>query len=258
VTLEAEPRFELEMETDVVPFATYAVDPAWQESRTEFHASVWIPSSGRVIRFAAERVSGGTNRQRRPLRFGARTAVASLLSSSAGMHGVVSPRLFGHRSAGDCAAILSPISLTPRIVRWTWSTLQSRRAGELAWPADRAREILPALERLIRAHPEAAANAIGLRMSAADDLTLSPCHGRQTFWTDIFFRAGSNFDDALQELAGHFGARCHWGKHMLVAPASLRNRYPRWSAFADARRRYDPAQLFANDLTDNLTLTGAA
>ena len=258
VTLETEPHCDLAMETDVLRFSDYVIDPVWQESRTEFHASVWIPTSGRVVRFSAERVEGGARAQRRPLRFGARTQIASALSGTAGIHGVVSPRVFGHRSIGDCGSILSPIAMTPRFVRWVWATMQSRRAGELAWPAHRAREILPALERLIRSHPEAAANAIGLRMSAADELTVSPCHGRGTLWTDIFFRGGSDFDDALQDLAARFDARCHWGKHILLDPATLPARYPRWSAFADARRRYDPHQLFANDLTTSLTLTGAA
>jgi FAD/FMN-containing dehydrogenase len=256
VTLRCEPRFSLSLETDVVPFNEYLGDVVAQESRSEFHASVWIPSAKRVIRFAADRVSAAVEGRRRPLRFGPRTAIASLLSRAARIHAGVSGRMFDNSCSGDSGAILTPIGMTPRLVRWVWSTTKSMRAAELAFPASRAREVLACLQELARTQPSAVPNAIGIRLNAADDFTLSPCHGRATLWLDLFYRAGTQFDDAIEELAERFEARCHWGKHLVLTPASLRRRYPQWDRFVEACRRYDPRQLFANPLTNALALTG--
>lgn len=254
VTLECVPRFALRLDTDVVAFADYARDPVAQESRTEFHASVWVPSAGRVIRYAADRViapSGG----RRQLRFGPRTAMAATLSRTVHMHGAVSPALFTSSCRADCAAILSPIAVAPRVVRWIWATAGSLRAAELAFPADRATAVLAALADLARRHPSALANPVGLRVNAADGFSLSPCFGRATLWTDMFYRSSPAFDEALRDIAQRFDARCHWGKHLAIPTAEIRTRYPRWNEFVAACRRYDPRERFANPLTTALGIT---
>ena len=255
VTLECVPRFALHLETDVVGFDAYAHDPVAHESRTEFHASVWVPSARRVIRYGADRASCAAGPVRRRLRFGPRTAIASALSRSAHLHGAVSPAVFATSCRADCAAILAPIAVAPRVVQWIWSTAGSLRAAELAFPAVHAAEVLATLDGIARRYPGSLANPIGLRMNAADGFSLSPCYGRATLWVDMFFRSTQAFEGALLDLAHRFQARCHWGKHLAVPPAHMRSRYPRWDDFVAACRLYDPEQRFANALTDALGLT---
>lgn len=254
VTLECVPRFALRLDTDVVGFEEYARDPLAQESRTEFHASVWVPSAQRVIRFAADRTTG-SGAGRRPLRFGPRTAIASSLSRTAHLHGAVSPAWFASSHHADCAAILSPIAVAPRVVRWIWSTAGSLRAAEFAFPAARAAEVLAALANLARQQPSGLANPVGLRVNAADRFSLSPCYGRATLWVDMFYRSTPAVDAALRALADRFDARCHWGKHLPIPASEIRTRYPRWNDFVGACRRYDPHERFANPLTTALGIT---
>lgn len=92
-------------------------------------------------------------------------------------------------------------------------------------------------------------------MSAADDFSLSPCYGRSTLWADMFYRSSPAFDEALRGVADRFRARCHWGKHLAIPPAAMKDRYPRWNEFIEACRYYDPHERFANPLTNALGLT---
>jgi len=260
----------LAMETDVVDFAHYLREPVAQESRREFHASVWLPDAGRVIRFGADRLvaaavrgSDGTGREgddggQRLERFGRWTSLARFVSRRMGLHRVVSSRLFGRRVVGDCANILSPLEVPARVARFrnVANGLRGRNASELAVPAARAGEVLERLESFFRRHPGPLNNPIGLRLSAPDDFSVSPAHGRLTLWLDIFYTRNAAFETELAEIADAAGARCHWGKTLPLPAETLGERYPEWEAFRAARKRFDPDELFGNRLTDTLGLTG--
>ena len=260
VTLQCVPRFSLKLETDVIPFDHYLRDPVAQESRSEFHSAIWVPTARRVIRFAADRTADRTRADRREQRFGNRTAIASFLSRRLHLHAAVSSRNFRRTAVGDCAAILSPIGVSPQLARSRVVVNAARlvRASELAIPASRAGEALARLDRLFRAHRWALNNPIGLRMTAGDGFSLSPCFGRDTLWVDLFYDDTEPFVTSLRVLAEELEARCHWGKKLLLSSAHLRGRFPRWSAFQAARARYDPDGVLANRFTDELGLTGAA
>jgi L-gulono-1,4-lactone dehydrogenase len=260
LTLECAEHFSLAMETDVVPFADYLLDPVGQESRTEFHSSVWVPSAARVIRFSADRSSAGGKRGRRRKRFGQWTAMANFLTRRFGLHGAVSSRLFRRSALGDCADILSPLDVPARVARFrkVANEVRQRRAAELAVDASRAQEVLGRFDAFFRANPKPLNNPIGLRMSAADDFSISPCQGRDTLWMDIFYDADEAFEDEMAALAGELGARCHWGKTLALPPSVLKGRYPGWDEYRAARARFDPDEVFANAFTDALGLTGEA
>jgi len=257
-TLGCEGRSELELVTDVVPFEEYRADPVAQASRTEFHASVWMPSAGRVIRFAADRVPDAGGSVPRRERFGRRTAVAHFLVRWFGLYGVVSSRFFGGRAVGDPGSILSPLSVPSRTVRFRHvaNAIRRREAAELAVEAARAPEFLARLERFFRRLPGPLNNTIGLRLTAGDGFSVSPCAGRDTLWLDIFYDDVEPFTTELAELALEVDARCHWGKALAVPASELPGRYPEWDAFAQARDRFDPDEVFANRFTDALGLTG--
>ncbi len=258
VTVECAEHFSLAMETDVVPFAEYVEDPVAHESRSEFHSSVWVPSAGRVIRFAADRTSAGGGRGRRRKRFGKWTAMANFLARRFGLHGAVSSRLFRRTAVGDCADILSPLDVPPRVARFrnVANEVRQRRAAELAVDASNAAEVLTRFGAFFKTHSRPLNNPIGLRMSAPDGFSLSPCQGRPTLWMDIFYDAGEPFESEMAALARDVGARCHWGKTLALSPRILRGRYPRWDDYKAARARFDPDEVFANAFTDALGLTG--
>lgn len=258
VTLECVERFSLRLETDVVSFDEYVEDPVAQESRSEFHASIWIPWADRVIRFAADRAPGTDRAVPRRERFGRRTALATLAVRRLGLPGAVSSRFFQHTAVGDAAEILSPLEVPSRIARFrNWAnTLRRNSAAELAVDAARASEHLARFDDFFERRSRSLNNPIGLRMSAADGFSLSPCSGRDTLWLDIFYDEGERFTAELADLGEELGARCHWGKALALRPAHLRRQYPAWADFARARARFDPDEVLASDFTDELGLTG--
>ena len=257
VTFECIERFPLKLETDVVPFAEYVRDPVGQESRAEFHASIWAPEAGRVVRFAADRVAQPLRPVSREQRFGWRTAVATFLSRRLGLHAAVSSAVFRRTAVGDVSDILSPLDLSPQTVRFrVVANKILRRAVEFAVDAVRAEEALARFDALFRAHPGRLLNPIGLRLTAGDGFSLSPCQGRDTLWMDVFYYGGEPFVTELTTLAEELGARCHWGKTLPLPLAVMRRQYPGWEAFREARGRFDPDEVFANPFTDRLGLTG--
>lgn len=263
VTLACEERFDLELETDVVPFGAYRADPVAHESRTEFHASIWVPWADRVVRFGADRVSApagsaGIEPQPREQRFGTRTAAATFLARRLGLTAAVSDRVFRRTAVGDCADVLSPLEVSSRKARFrnAANAVRGREAAELAVPAARAAEALERFDAFFDRRSSALNNPIGLRVTPADGFSLSPSSGRDTLWMDLFYDDDERFVAGLRELAVELDARCHWGKALVVPPEVLRRRYPRWDAFREARARLDPDEVFANRFTDALGLTG--
>ena len=257
VTFKCVERFSLKLETDVVPFVEYARNVIEQESRTEFHASVWAPEADRVVRFAADRCSQPSRPVRREQRFGWRTAVATFLSRRLGLHSAVSPRVFRRTALGDVSDILSPLDLSPKTVRFRVAANKIlKRAVEFAIDAERAGEALERFGSLFRAHPGRLLNPIGLRLSSGDGFSLSPSLGRDTLWMDVFTYGGEPFATEIAALAEDLGARCHWGKTMALSPAVVRGQFPGWEAFRATRERFDPNEVFANPFTDRFGLTG--
>lgn len=259
-TLRCTPRTNLRLTTDVVSFQEYRREPRSQESRTEFHASIWVPGAGKVIRFGAEPVADTARSTRREQRFGWRTAIATTLSRKLGWHGLVSQRFFGRSAEGDAVDILSPIGVSPKVVqtRHVTNLIRGAKATEFALPADRAALALDRLDELFKTHPASLNNPIGLRMSAGDSFTLSPCEGRDTLWVDLFYGSSPTFVAALAQVADELGARCHWGKYLALSGEVLKTRYAGWDKFLEARRRFDPHEIFANEVSDSLGLTGVA
>jgi len=260
VTVECTEHFSLEMRTDVVSFEDYLRDPVAQESRNEFHASVWMPEAGQVIRFGAEPTRDPERPVPRRTRFGKWTAMARFIARRLGFHRALSARLFQRTAVGDCADILTPLNVPPRVARFrnVANEVRNRKASELAVDAGRAAEALARFEELFREHAATLNNPIGLRMSAADDLTLSPCLGRASLWLDVFYDGDDAFEEDLARLADELDARCHWGKALPLPAGVLKSRYPGWEAFEEARARFDPDEVFSNALTDALGLTGGA
>lgn len=95
-----------------------------------------------------------------------------------------------------------------------------------------------------------------LRSIAADDLWLSPAHGRDSVglhftWHDDPAGVQAILPEVEAALAP-FSPRPHWGKVFTMAPRAVQAQYPRLEDFHRLRDRLDPQRVFANDFTDRL------
>ncbi len=253
ITFECVKTFHLELVSRVVSFAQYQREHAAAARDHEFYSATWIPTARRVVTYAAIRVPSPMTPVPRRERYSLATLVLSALSRRLDVHAF--PRRWFERVAVDAAdRILTPIGSGSRQIRLLQGLTRHWREAEFAVPLDAAGETLAALDELCARHPRVLTLPIGLRASAADGLSLSPCFGRPTFWVSVFFRERDGFGGALRSVFESRGARLHWGKHVELSPDHLRRQYPRWSAFRDARRALDPDGTFANAFTRRLGL----
>ena len=118
-------------------------------------------------------------------------------------------------------------------------------------PRDRAVEALAALDK-IRDRIAPALLISEIRAIAADDLWLSPCHGRDSVAVHFTWRpdpaAVLPVLGLIEDRLAPFGARPHWGKLFRTPPAALAALYPRLADFGALARELDPAGKFRNDL----------
>jgi xylitol oxidase len=120
--------------------------------------------------------------------------------------------------------------------------------SEYLLPRERGADALRALHDV---DLQAALQICEVRTVAADDLWLSPCHGRDTLglhftWVDD--------DDLIADAVGRleaalapFDARPHWGK---VFHGDPRRHYPRLAQFRALIDSYDPGRKFGNEFLE--------
>ncbi|MFD5072872.1 D-arabinono-1,4-lactone oxidase [Streptomyces sp. NPDC058369] len=93
-----------------------------------------------------------------------------------------------------------------------------------------------------------------IRTVAADDLWLSPAHGRDSVAFHFTWvpdaAAVAPVVAGIEEALAPFGARPHWGKVFSTAPEVLRTLYPRYADFEALVLRYDPEGTFRNPFLD--------
>lgn len=249
VTFACEPAFDLEMETRVVPFDRFLRDHAALDAANEFLASVWFPAARRVLTFAANRVPPKPHNGPRMQRFSVTTFVLDALSRYFDVNLVTDHRLARH-FVDEADLVICPIEDVSTKMHALRSLSRDWRATEPAVPAESASDALAGLERVLHTHRHAMLNAVGLRTSAADAFSLSPCFGRRMFWIDLFLaRASGGVMDEVAGAVEGFGARCHWGKFVSLGAAHLCRQYPRLAEFRRVREALDPDRLFANAYT---------
>lgn len=96
---------------------------------------------------------------------------------------------------------------------------------------------------------------VEVRFVAADDIHLSPSHGRETGYVAVHLYKGMDFEPyfrAVEEIMKARGGRPHWGKLHFRTADDLAPAYPQWDAFQAVRRRVDPDGRFANAYTDRV------
>ena len=90
---------------------------------------------------------------------------------------------------------------------------------------------------------------IEFRYVAADDLWLSPFHGRPTCSIAVHRYFEEDFEPyfrTIEPIFRKYGGRPHWGKLNTLTAADFRAMYPRWDDFNAVRRELDPQGRFLN------------
>ena len=99
-------------------------------------------------------------------------------------------------------------------------------------------------------------HASEIRTVAADELWLSPAHGRDSAcvhftWKQLPAQVEQILPEIEQRLAP-FAPRPHWGKVFTMDPDLVRAQYPRLEDFQALRDRLDPDRVFRNRYVDRL------
>lgn len=127
--------------------------------------------------------------------------------------------------------------------------------AEFAVPVEHVPEAVDRVRGLIEGLDPAPLFPIEVRVSAADDIALSTAEGRETGWIAVHQYHGMPYEEyfrGVQAIVDDYGARPHWGKLHFHNAAALRDRYPRWDQFMEARTVLDPAGTFANAYLDRV------
>jgi len=95
---------------------------------------------------------------------------------------------------------------------------------------------------------------IEIRVSAADDIWLSPSNGQPTCWIGIVQYKPYGFNvpyrrlfDGFEAVLAKHGGRPHWAKAHKLRPDDLRKLYPRFDDFVRVLEAVDPHGVFRND-----------
>jgi len=126
---------------------------------------------------------------------------------------------------------------------------------EYAIPRTEAASAISAVRQLIDRSGLKVNVPIEVRFVAADDLWLSPAHGRDTCYIAVHLFWGMPVEQyfcGVETIMRERGGRPHWGKLHFRTASDLAPSYPMWDAFAAARRKVDPTGTFTNAYTDRV------
>lgn len=136
---------------------------------------------------------------------------------------------------------------TPRWVRFV--------EMEQAIPVEAVPAALEAVRALCEQLGDHRSFGVEVRAAAADDIPLSPAHGRPTGYISVHAASGEPYQRyfrGVDEILADHGARPHWGKVHFASAATLASRYPRWDDAMSIRSKVDPRGVFANRYLDHV------
>jgi L-gulonolactone oxidase len=126
---------------------------------------------------------------------------------------------------------------------------------EYALPREHGPEAARRVVEWVRANRYPVFFPIEMRVSAGDDASLSPAHGRETAYIAVHQYRGMEwrpYFEAVESIMDEYGGRPHWGKRHFQTAATLAPRYPAWEEFQRARDALDPSRVFANEYTERV------
>ena len=229
--------------------------PELVENNDHFEIMHWLPHTDVCITKTLNR----TDEPARPKgavhgwfedRFLSNTVVGALLRLGRARPAMI-PRIW--RLAGRLASRSEysdrsdRVFTSPRLIRFS--------EMEYAIPREAVTEAVPRLRSMIDEKGFLVSIPFEVRFVAADDIFLSPSHGRETAYiaSHIFERMEYEpFFREVEAIMRDYGGRPHWGKIHYQDHRSLRELYPAWGRFAAVRARLDPHGRFRNAYLDRV------
>jgi len=120
---------------------------------------------------------------------------------------------------------------------------------EYAVPIEATVEAVQRVRALVSSLPYPVSFPVEVRVSAADDITLSTASGRDTGWIAVHMYRGVPYEQyfrGVEAIMADLDGRPHWGKLHWRTPEDLAPVYPGWDRFQDLRTRMDPLGVFQN------------
>ena len=124
------------------------------------------------------------------------------------------------------------------------------RQMEYAVPRASLAYVLDALDDWLQRSGEQVTFPVEVRLTAADNIPLSPAFGRQTCYItahQYHRRPHEQYFNAVEAIAREVEGRPHWGKLHYRTAEDLAPVYPLFEEFLAVRERYDPDRRFGND-----------
>lgn len=124
------------------------------------------------------------------------------------------------------------------------------RQMEYAVPRASLAHVLDALDDWLQRSGEQITFPVEVRLTAADNIPLSPAFGRQTCYVtahQYHRRSHDQYFAAFEAIAREVDGRPHWGKLHYRTAEDLAPVYPLFEEFLAVRDRYDPDRRFGND-----------
>ncbi len=124
------------------------------------------------------------------------------------------------------------------------------RAMEYAVPLTDLAHVLDEIDSWLEHSGEQVSFPVQVRLSAADNIPLSPSFGRESCHIAVrqyHLRPHETYFSAVEAIAREVGGRPHWGKLHYRTAEDLAPAYPLFSEFLEVRDRYDPDRRFGND-----------
>ncbi|MGE3850267.1 MAG: D-arabinono-1,4-lactone oxidase [Planctomycetota bacterium] len=150
----------------------------------------------------------------------------------------------------------------PSIAGFNFDCLFRQHVDEWAIPREHCADALRRLRAAVDAEGLHAHLPVEVRFAAADDIWLSPCHGRESCYIGVIAyrpygrepgdRAHRRWFDAFERIMLDLDGRPHWAKRFGPTAADLALRYPRWHDFQRVRAQLDPDGTLANSYTDRV------
>ncbi|HEX8305987.1 MAG TPA: D-arabinono-1,4-lactone oxidase [Jatrophihabitans sp.] len=124
------------------------------------------------------------------------------------------------------------------------------RQMEYAVPRTSLAHVLDSLDDWLQRSGEQITFPVEVRLTAADNIPLSPGFGRETCWIAVHQyhrRPHDRYFLAVEAIAREVDGRPHWGKLHYRSAEDLAPVYPLFDEFLAVRDTYDPDRRFGND-----------
>lgn len=255
VTLRVEPAFRLEERSWTLSFDDAVAQVDDLVAQHEHLKLWWVPHIDVVQVYAQNRtdapVTRRTLRERWEASPGPRWLFAGLLALGRMIPALVTPfnrliaasHLRPHRRVARSHEVFN-IPMPPRHDETEWG-----------FAAERAGEAMTRLRALIDTEGHRVNFVVEARFVAADDVMLSPAHGRASCQLGAYSaRGGANarYMEAFQRLALSMDGRPHWGKVVTKGRECLERVMPNIRHFDEIRRRLDPEGRFVNQFIERI------